>query len=245
MQEAAELAGQARAGAAFATRRQDLGISQRELAARKVISAPALIAFEKGRAWPRERTRALLEEVVQWPAGTLARVRNGGAAPNGRPPSGTSSEPSPTWADDEGAAPLIVSAVEVAMNTVAAAVANLPEPGHPRFAPGARAALADLRQLEAITAKAVRTSAGAPSVIRALASVRRRYDELMMAAAGSPGATQGQRLYTARRRSNLSVAEAAEALGAPPELVLAVEREEPAPDVYAPRIEALIADLSE
>lgn len=88
-------------------------------------------------------------------------------------------------------------------------------PGDPRFASGARAALADLRQLEVITAKAVRTSAATPAVIRALAAVRRRYDELMTTAAGAPGATLGQRLYTARRQSNLSVAEAAEALNAP------------------------------
>jgi transcriptional regulator with XRE-family HTH domain len=238
MLEPADAPGAARAGAAFATRRRDLGISQRELAARKIISAPALIAFEKGRAWPRERTRARLEEVVRWPAGTLAALRMGVEVSTAGLAGPDSNE------EGRGSTPLIVGAVEVAMNTVATAIANLPDPGDPHFAAGAGAALADLRQLEIITARAVRTSAAAPAVIRALGAVRRRYDELMTMAAAAPGATLGQRLYVARRQSDLSAAEAAQALNAPPGLVLAVEREEPPPPEYVPRIEALIANLS-
>src|SRR5829696_8600960 len=71
--------GQARAGAAAAARRRELDISQRSLAADGIINAGALIAFEKGRSWPRDRTRAKLEEVLQWPAGTIERIRDGGA----------------------------------------------------------------------------------------------------------------------------------------------------------------------
>src|SRR3954449_8767671 len=70
-------AGLVRAGAAAAARRRELDISQRSLAADRIINAGALIAFEKGRSWPRERTRAKLEEVLQWPAGTIARIRRG------------------------------------------------------------------------------------------------------------------------------------------------------------------------
>lgn len=68
-----------RAGAAAAARRRELDISQRSLAADGIINAGALISFEKGRSWPRERTRAKLEEVLQWPAGTIARIREGDA----------------------------------------------------------------------------------------------------------------------------------------------------------------------
>ena len=50
--------GMVRAGAAAAARRRELNVSQRSLAADGVINAGALIAFEKGRSWPRERTRA-------------------------------------------------------------------------------------------------------------------------------------------------------------------------------------------
>ena len=50
--------GMVRAGAAAAARRRELDISQRSLAADGVINAGALIAFEKGRSWPRERTRS-------------------------------------------------------------------------------------------------------------------------------------------------------------------------------------------
>src|SRR5918997_1545439 len=72
--------GMVRAGAAAAARRRELDISQRSLAADGIINAGALIAFEKGRSWPRERTRAKLEEVLRWPPGTIARLRHGETA---------------------------------------------------------------------------------------------------------------------------------------------------------------------
>src|SRR5829696_6317909 len=77
--------GLARAGAAAAARRRELDISQRSLAADGIINAGALIAFEKGRSWPRERTRAKLEEVLQWPPGMIARLREGEPAERERP----------------------------------------------------------------------------------------------------------------------------------------------------------------
>jgi transcriptional regulator with XRE-family HTH domain len=225
--------GVARAGAALAARRQELGIKQRELARRGVITASSLIAFEKGRSWPRERTRAILEEVVAWPAGTLARIRSGGPTPG--------AETAPEQIDSE--APLIVGAVDVAMNTLNIAIANLPPGADPRFVERVGAVLADLRQLEAITSRALRATRGSPGVLKALATVRRRYDELMARAAAAPGATLGQRLYTARRRANLTAAEAANALGLPIELITAVERDRPADETVASRIDALIAEL--
>ncbi|HYZ67230.1 MAG TPA: helix-turn-helix domain-containing protein [Mycobacterium sp.] len=234
MHDDAPAPGAVRAGAAFAARRQELGIKQRELARKGIITASSLIAFEKGRSWPRERTRAILEEIVQWPAGTLAGIRAGGDIP------GPAAATTPTDAD----APLIVDAVDVAMGTVNAAIAKLPADDHPKFAEYAQAVLADLRRLEAITGRAVRTSQGSPAVIKSLAAVRRSYDELMTRAAAAPGATLGQRLYTARRRANLSADEAAAALGAPVDLVIAVEGETPPPAETQSRIEELIAELN-
>jgi transcriptional regulator with XRE-family HTH domain len=233
MQDEVAAPGIARAGAAFTDRRQELGLSQRELAKKGLITASSLIAFEKGRSWPRERTRAMLEEVVHWPAGTLAGIRAGGQIPSATPSA------SPVLSD----APLIVDAVDVAMSTVDAAVANLPADDHPKFAEYAQAVLADLRRLEAVTARAVRSSQGSPAIIKSLAAVRRRYDELMTRTAAAPGATLGQRLYTARRRANLTAAEAAAALGAPADLVIAVESETPPPGDTRSRIEELIAEL--
>ncbi len=96
----------ARAGTAVAARRRELGISQRELARRKVITAPALISFEKGRAWPRERTRHTLEELLQWPAGTIARIRAG--APPPQAATGSS-------ARDGSEVALVADAVELAL----------------------------------------------------------------------------------------------------------------------------------
>jgi transcriptional regulator with XRE-family HTH domain len=233
MDDEASAPGAARAGAAFASRRQELGITQRELAKKGIITASSLIAFEKGRSWPRERTRATLEQIVRWPAGTLATIKAGGPTP------GASEPPSARQTD----APLIAEAVDVATTTIDVAIARLPGDDHPRFAAHVRAVLTDLRRLEAITVRAIRGSAAAPAVFRSLGEVRRRYDDLMTRAAAAPGATLGQRLYVTRRDAHLTAAEVALALGAPTELVTAVESESPPAQGAQERINALIEEL--
>jgi ribosome-binding protein aMBF1 (putative translation factor) len=231
MSDEAGALGMSRAGAAFAARRRELGLSQRKLASMKVITAPALIAFEKGRAWPRERTRALLEEAVQWPAGSLARLRAGGS---------TSFSGSDSARDDS---PTVAGAITVAMSVVNSAIEAMPAVDDPTFTPRVRSVLADLRQLESITAQAVRSSQGASAVIKTLALIRHRYDALMTQAAVTADATLGQRLYTARREANLSVEESAAAMQTAPDVVTAVEGEKPISADDQQRIEALIATL--
>jgi transcriptional regulator with XRE-family HTH domain len=226
--------GQARAGAAFADRRQELGITQRELARMSIITASSLIAFEKGRTWPRERTRATLEELAHWPAGTLATIRAGGPIPG-------ASRPNPVPSAD---APLIVEAVQVAMATIDVAIGGLPDDDHPKFGDHVFAVLTDLRRLETIATRAVRGSQSAPEVFKALGIVRGRYDELMTRAARAPSATLGQRLYVTRRAVRLTAPEIALALGAPTELVTAAESESVLPEGAQERIEALIAELT-
>ena len=233
MEEDAGDPGIARAGAAVAARRRELDIKQRNLAKFKIINAGALIAFEKGRSWPRERTRAKLEEVLQWPAGTIATIRYGGAVPGAAP------EP-PT---DDGAASLIAGTVDVAMTTLGAAVESLPSDDDPEFSARATVILAELRRLEAVVARAAQHSRGTPDVVLALRTVRGCYDNLMFRASAAPGATLGQRLYAARRRANLSAEETANAAGLPVQLVHAVEAGEPAAEADAAGLNALIASL--
>lgn len=222
-----------RAGAAAAARRRELEITQRNLAKYKIINAGALISFEKGRSWPRERTRTKLEDVLQWPAGTIEQIRNGGAVPG-------SQAVAPT---DEGQASLLIDAAEVAMKTFAAAVDSLPDSDSVEFSERAAVILADLRELEDVIARAARRTQGAPALAVTLSGVRRRYDELMNRAATAPGASLGQRLYAARRRANLSVAETANAAGVPPELIAAAESEQPVADADAARISGLVDQL--
>ncbi|MBO0679996.1 transcriptional regulator [Mycolicibacterium sp. S2-37] len=226
--------GMVRAGAAAAARRRELNISQRRLAADGIINAGALIAFEKGRSWPRERTRSKLEEVLQWPQGTIARLRRGDAVD--RPP-----EPAATADDDE--VPLIAQAVVTAVHTLGAVAQDLPPVDHPDFVPRATSILADLRQLEAVAARAARISRVTPALIRALSSVRRRIDELTTLSATAPGATLGQRLYVARRRANLTIEETAQAAGVSVDDIVRTEAEEPVEDTVAHAIESLIGQL--
>ncbi len=229
-----QASGSARVGAAYAARRKELRVTQRELASKGIISASSLIAFEKGRSWPRERTRATLEDIVRWPAGTLAAIAAGGDIPGSSSPvSGDTSEQT-----------VIVGAVEVAMSSVNAAIVNLPADDHPKFAERIQAVLADLRRLETVTARAVQVSRGSASVIKWLIAIRRQYDELVSQAASAPGATLGQRLYTARRHARLSPAEAAAAIGAPVDLITAVESEFSPPPDSVSRVEALVDELN-
>src|SRR6476646_1980887 len=118
--------GMVRAGAAAAARRRELDISQRSLAADGIINAGALIAFEKGRSWPRERTRARLEEVLQWPPGTIARLRQGQHVARDRPTE-------PVGSGDEGQ--LSGLAVISEVHTVGAAVDSLPPVDDAKFTP--------------------------------------------------------------------------------------------------------------
>ncbi|EHI11429.1 hypothetical protein [Mycolicibacterium thermoresistibile] len=252
--------GLARAGAAAAARRRELNISQRRLAAEGIINAGALIAFEKGRSWPRERTRAKLEQVLRWPPGTIARLRAGeDVGPAGGPATGAQ-EPSATRTDqadyrpnapgsDHGGSddevPLVAQAVLAAVNTLDDASEALPDVDHPEFTPRLTKILADLRQLEAVAARAARISRVSPRVIKALSAVRRSIDELTLRGARAPQATLGQRLYAARRGANLTIEETAQAAGVPAEVIIAAEADEPVAATAAGAIETLIAELDQ
>ena len=226
----------ARAGRAVAARRRELDITQRSLARDKIINAGTLIAFEKGRSWPRRGTLAKLEEVLDWPPGTITRIRKGS-------PVAQVGEATEVLTDSIHA-PLMAEAVELAMHTIATALDALPRDSEPEFAHKASSILADLRKLEAVAANAARSAKGAPSVVRALSSVRRTYNELMLRAARSPSATLGQRLYEARYRAQLSIDEAANAAGITAATLQDAEAERPVPPDSAAALETLIAQLA-
>src|SRR5262245_57592050 len=226
--------GLVRAGAAAAARRRELDISQRSLAADGIINAGALIAFEKGRSWPRERTRAKLEEVLQWPPGTIARLRQGEPVARGRPTE-------PVAGADEGQ--LIAQAVITAVHTLGGAIAPLPSVAAAEFTSRVTAILADLRKLEAVAARATRISQVTPALIKALGTVRRQIDELTMLAATASRATLGQRIYATRRRANLTIAETAQAAGVSEDDIARAEAEEPVSATSIDGIESLLKQL--
>lgn len=245
--------GVARAGHAVAARRSELEITQRGLAKDKIINAGTLIAFEKGRSWPRRGTLSKLEKALQWSPGTIARIRSGSAvapvtAPATAPSRISGAAPvvdaSAEASTDSVRAPLMAEAVELAMHSIAEAASGLPEPSDPEFTPKVTKVLADLRKLENVAASAARNAKGTPSVVLALSTVRRTYNDVMAKAARSPNATLGQRLYGARHRAELSVEEAAAAAGLPPTLLADAEAERPIPDEVAAAITTLIGQLA-
>lgn len=238
--------GVVRAGAAAAARRRELDISQRSLAADGVINAGALIAFEKGRSWPRERTRAKLEEVLQWPAGTIDRIRHG--EPVAEEPTASAvpvdGPPADDNGDAHGAASLIAQAVVAAVDGCSLAISALPPADDPEFTERSAPILADLRQLEAIAVRATRISQITPELIKALSAVRRHRDELMTLGANAPDAPLAQRLYAARRSANLSTREIAQATGVDEEMIVRAEDEEPVPAHVTAAIETLISHIN-
>lgn len=80
-------------------------------------------------------------------------------------------------------------------------------------------------------------------MIRALSAVRGRIDDVTLLAATSPDATLGQRLYAARRRANLTIAETARAAGVAEEDVVSVESERAITGVAADLLERLLGQL--
>ncbi|MBV5246485.1 MULTISPECIES: hypothetical protein [Mycolicibacterium] len=229
--------GMARAGAAAAARRRELNISQRSLAAGGIINAGALIAFEKGRSWPRERTRARLEEILQWPPGTIAALRRGepvhpAPTPEARPPA----------SGDEVS--LIAQAVITAVHAFGSTISSLPPADDAAFIPRVTAILADLRQLEAVAARAARIGRVTPALIKALSTVRGLYDDLMLRAAGAPQAGLGHRLYAARRGANLTVLETAQAAGVSERAIEQAEAGEPVTASEADAIETLVGQIA-
>ncbi|BBY03879.1 FHA domain-containing protein [Mycobacterium seoulense] len=238
-----------RAGGAVAERRQQLGISQRSLDRDGIINAGALINFEKGRSWPRRSTLERLEKVLDWPTGHITRIRRGAVpAPAGgavriAPPRAAGDEATEVLTDSVQA-PLMAETVELAMHTLTTAVADLPEPTDPDFTPRATKILADLRKLERLASSAARNAKGSPSVILALSSVRRSYNDLMRRAAASPAATLGQRLYGARHRAELSLEEAANGAGLPVSALEDAEAERAISPEATRAIENLVAQLT-
>src|SRR5262249_52421443 len=114
--------GVAHAGAAVAARREELKLTQRYLARNGIVNAGALIDFEKGRRWPRKATLAKLEDALQWPHGTIARIRREGVDPD--------TEATAVMANTVRA-PMLAEAVEVALTTINTAIETLPVPSDP------------------------------------------------------------------------------------------------------------------
>ncbi|BBZ31087.1 transcriptional regulator [Mycolicibacterium madagascariense] len=227
-----------RAGAAAAARRRELDISQRSLAAEGIINAGALISFEKGRSWPRDKTRAKLEDVLRWPPGTIDQIRSGAPAARTDVRAEFAADAAHS---DEGS--LISEAVVAAVNALGSAIAAVPARDHPEFIPRLSAILADLRQLEGVATRATKVGRVTPALIRALSAVRGRIDDVTLLAATSPDATLGQRLYAARRRANLTIAETARAAGVAEEDVVSVESERAITGVAADLLERLLGQL--
>jgi transcriptional regulator with XRE-family HTH domain len=227
----------ARVGAAVAARREELGYSQRNLSDDKIISQSNLVAFERGRSWPREATREKLERYLKWPPGTLARIRHGAGVPQGD----TEGESTEALSDTVQVS-ILVEAVGLALEGIKARAATLALPEDPAFSTQVGQLLDELRRLQTTTANAARRATGT-GVALLLSDVRRTYNELMLRAARAPGATLGARFYAARRGTELTIEEAAAAAGLNSQAVADAEAGRPLPADTAAALEALIAQL--
>jgi transcriptional regulator with XRE-family HTH domain len=225
--------GMVRAGRAVAERRKALGLTQRDMAASGVLNAGALVSFEKARSWPHERTLAKLEDALQWPTGTITAIRHGVTAPD---------ETTQVVATSV-ATPLITQSIQLALNGIDAAISALPAADSADFAARSDAILADLRALQTTVSAAIDASPGLASLVIALGATRKRYDDLLMRVATTDAATLGQRLYAARRRTNLTEADIAQAAGLPVEIVAAAEAEQPVTAPVRAALEALLQQL--
>lgn len=192
----------ARAGAAVAARREQLGLSQRKLADERVVSQSVLVKFERGEHWPRQVTLTKIEGYLDWSPGTLARIRAGAPVPDAE----STEVLSPTVQ-----VAVLIDASEIALRQLLGRAAALPSARTPEFSADVAPLLAELRRLERTIAGAAATSTGRPEIARLLSQIRLSCEDLANLAARAPGATLGQRLVAVRTRARLSVAEVAAA----------------------------------
>ncbi|ANE83544.1 hypothetical protein A7U43_28480 (plasmid) [Mycobacterium adipatum] len=242
-------------GAQVAARRSELDISQRTLAANQIINAGTLIAFEKGRSWPRAKTREKLEEALGWPPGRIESLRRQHAGELQRGAQTTAVAAAPPADDGERTVMLgagettavesryMAETIAVALSNIRSQVAALPAVTDPGFQSAAAGLLADLGRLESAASNASRGAAGAQDIFRELSAVRRARRDLMLHAAASPHATIGQRVFAARHRAELTVEEAAAMVGISPHDVTAAESGTAVPDTQAGVLNRLLAAL--
>ncbi|MDG4668014.1 FHA domain-containing protein [Mycobacterium sp. 236(2023)] len=233
----------ARVGAAVAARRRELNISQRTLARDKIVNAGALIHFEKGRSWPHSSTRAKLEKVLKWPPGTIDRIKED---PTFTPGTHRVTDSDPTEIIVPTLQlPLMADAVELALRNIITTFENLPSTTDSSFGPRIMAVLNDLRRLEALTADVAQNMKGGPEAILLTGRVRKSYRDAMLKAAEAPNATIGQRLFAARHRAQLSIAEVASAADVSTDAVTAAEADQILRPADTEALEDLLESLDE
>ena len=208
----------ARAGTAVATRREQLGLSQRKLADDRIVSQSILVKFERGEHWPRQATLTKIEGYLDWSPGTLARIRAGAPVPDAE----STEVLSPTVQ-----VAVLIDASEIALRQLLERAAALPSARTPEFSAEVAPLLAELRRLERTIAGAAATSTGRPEIARLLSQIRLSCEDLAGHASRAPGATLGQRLVAVRTRARLSVAEVAAAAAVDAKTVTEAEADHP------------------
>jgi transcriptional regulator with XRE-family HTH domain len=187
-----------RVGSAIAARRRELGFTQEEFAAEKILSVAPLIAIEKGRSWPHASTRAKLEAKLQWPAGTIDNIRSGLATPP--------SDETTHVINPDAQVSMLARTISVALKRIDGAVSALPAPSDHDFLPTAEGILADLNDLRGIAEDAAENHhTPVVELATTLLAIRRRIDDLLALTARSPQATLGRRLQVLRRQRGLNV----------------------------------------
>lgn len=224
--------GIAAAGTEVVKRREELGFSQRKLKDDGVIGQSNLVAFERGRRWPRDSTRAKLEKALGWEPGHLARVRYATGLPD---------ETTDVMSDTVRVT-VLVQALELALDGIKARIGTLPSDADASFADQAEQLLSELRRVQDTATGAVRTTRS-PGMARLLGDVRRTYNQLVMRAAQVPGASLSYRLYAARHRAELSVDETAAAAGVEASHVTALEAGHRVPEDVIESLDALASQL--
>ncbi|WP_197375879.1 FHA domain-containing protein [Mycolicibacterium baixiangningiae] len=226
--------GIARAGAAVADRREELGHTRRRLESDGIIDQQALADFEVGRLWPSEDVRARIEQFLKWPAGALAAVRAGSSAPE---------DESTEILSDTVQTAVMVDAADIALGNVRARIENAPPQHDSGYDDYVTALLFDLRGLETMARNAGKTT-HRPDAAVVLSDIRRTYNELMVRAAQAPGAPLSRRLYAARHTAELTVEETADAAGVSVDAVTDAESGRYVDPTESATLEALVRRLA-
>jgi DNA-binding XRE family transcriptional regulator len=174
---------EARVGQAVADRRMDLGLTQKELAEKAGLAMNTAALLERGRTFPRAANARKLEDALEWPRGTIGRIRTGAPAPTSTPvrtqAGGTDS---PAAAPSSSAQALAIANGVVGIAATCMKILVRSEGSDPEAGAGLRELDAQLLGLETLIAASLPQAESFDDTMSTLAELHRHRDAIRQAA---------------------------------------------------------------
>jgi transcriptional regulator with XRE-family HTH domain len=176
---------EARVGQAVADRRMDLGLTQKELAEKAGLAMNTAALLERGRTFPRAANARKLEDALEWPRGTIGRIRTGAPAPTSSPAraeAARTDSPAPAAAPGSSAQALAIANGVVRIAATCMKILVRSQGSDPEAGAGLRELDAQLLGLETLIAASLLEAESFDDTMSTLVELHRHRDAIRQAA---------------------------------------------------------------